>query len=292
MKKILTLALMAAATLSSTVSAQILWKVEKPGNAHVSYILGTHHLAPVAIIDSLENLPAAIKGADRMYGEIEMADIMSPESIAQMQQSLMAPADSTLDKVLTPDQLAQVKAAFDPFTGGQMPVKMLYPLKPAAISTQLAAMLASEVFPTLDPTAGIDNTMQTRAAEAGVPVDGFETMQFQLDMLYGRPIEKQAKGLVKMVGDIEGEKRNTLALSEAYIAHDIDALYRLMLDEEEDPEEFETLIYSRNDNWTKRMLEEMPEASLLVVVGAGHLPGERGLLQQLRDAGYNVTSAE
>ena len=153
-------------------------------------------------------------------------------------------------------------------------------------------MLAAEVFPTLDPTAGIDNTMQTRAAEAGVPVDGFETMQFQLDMLYGRPIEKQAKGLVKMVGDIEGEKRNTLALSEAYIAHDIEALYRLMLDEEEDPEEFETLIYSRNDNWTKRMLEEMPEASLLVVVGAGHLPGERGLLQQLRDAGYNVTSAE
>lgn len=294
MKKIISLAIVAAASLSSTVSAQILWKVEKPGNEHVTYILGTHHLAPVSILDSLKNLPTAIKGADRMYGEIEMADIMSPESMAMMQQSLMAPADSTLDKLLTPDQLTQLKAVLDPLTGGRIPLEMLYPLKPSAISTQIAALLASQVFPEINPEEGIDNTMQMRAAEAGVPVDGFETMQYQLDMLYGRPIDKQAKSLVKMIDDIEGEMNNTRELSEAYSAHDIEGLYQLMLKEEDedDPEALEQLIYHRNDNWTKRMLDEMPDASLLVVVGAGHLPGERGLIQQLRSAGYKVTSAE
>ena len=32
----------------------------------------------------------------------------------------------------------------------------------------------------------------------------------------------------------------------------------------------------------------MPERACLVCVGAGHLPGEQGLLQLLRDRGYTV----
>ena len=65
-----------------------------------------------------------------------------------------------------------------------------------------------------------------------------------------------------------------------------------MMEEESDPEDYERLIFSRNDNWVKQLAEEMPEASLLVVVGAGHLPGDRGVLEQLRKAGYTITSAE
>jgi uncharacterized protein len=33
----------------------------------------------------------------------------------------------------------------------------------------------------------------------------------------------------------------------------------------------------------------MPEKSLLVAVGAGHLPGEKGVINLLRKAGYTVT---
>jgi hypothetical protein len=32
----------------------------------------------------------------------------------------------------------------------------------------------------------------------------------------------------------------------------------------------------------------MPERAALVCVGAGHLPGDQGLLQLLRDRGYTV----
>ena len=54
------------------------------------------------------------------------------------------------------------------------------------------------------------------------------------------------------------------------------------------PEEKETLIYARNDNWMKQMPEIMKQKSTLFAVGAGHLPGERGLLAQLKKAGYTV----
>ena len=54
------------------------------------------------------------------------------------------------------------------------------------------------------------------------------------------------------------------------------------------PEEKETLIYARNDNWMKQMPEIMKQKSTLFAVGAGHLPGERGVLALLRKAGYTV----
>ena len=129
MKKMLTLALAAVMAFASSVSAQILWKVEKPGNEKITYILGTHHFAPLSVLDSLTNLPEALKNSDKLYGELDMAAMTSPESMMAMQQFLMAPADSTLDKVLTPAQLDAVKAAIDPMTGGQLPLEMLYPMK-------------------------------------------------------------------------------------------------------------------------------------------------------------------
>lgn len=292
MKKIVSLALLTVMTFASSVSAQIFWKVEKPGNEHVTYILGTHHFAPLSALDSLSQLQGALENSDKLYGELDMEKSMSPESIMAMQQSLMAPADSTLDKVLTRAQLDSVKAALDPFTGGQLPMEMLYPMKPSALSTQIAAAMSMQIFPDLNPMEGLDKTMQDRAKALGKPVAGLETMEFQIDRIYGTPIAKQAKDLMKTIADMDGESERAIKLADSYMKHDINNLMELMIEEESDPEDYERVLYSRNDNWVKQLLEEMPSTSLMVVVGAGHLPGERGVLEQLRKAGYTVTPAE
>lgn len=292
MKKMFTLVLTAVMAFASSVSAQILWKVEKPGNKKITYILGTHHFAPLSVLDSLSNLPEALKNSDKLYGELDMEAMASPESMMAMQQFLMAPADSTLDKVLTPAQLDAVKAALDPMTGGQLPLEMLYPMKPAALSTQIAAMMSMQLFPELNPMEGLDMTMQQRAKALGKPVAGLETMDFQMQTLYGTPISKQAKDLMETVNDMDTEAKRAVELANSYLAHDLDAILKAMMEEESEPADYERLIFSRNDAWVAQLLKEMPESNLMVVVGAGHLPGERGVLEQLRKAGYSVTAAE
>ncbi|MDE6237676.1 MAG: TraB/GumN family protein [Muribaculaceae bacterium] len=292
MKKILSFAILMVLCFTTKVSAQILWKVEKPGNEHVSYILGTHHFATLSVLDSLVNLPEALQRADKVYGELDMAEMTSPASMQVMQMALMAPADSTLDKVLTPAQLDSVKAVLDPMTGGQLPLAALYPMKPAALSTQIAAMMSMKLFPDLNPLEGLDMAMQQRAKALGKPVAGLETMEFQMDCLYGTPISEQAETLMKTISDIEGEEKRAVELAAAYMDHNIDAIYKAMIEEEDEPEALDRLIFSRNDSWVNQLSKEMPDASLLVVVGAGHLPGERGVLEQLRKAGYIVTPAE
>ena len=276
--------------LGFSSQAQILYKVEKAGSDKVSYLLGTHHFAPLAVVDSIAELPAIINGVDRMYGEIDMSSMTDPATIMAMQQKVMAPADSTLDKVLTPAQLEAVSAVWNEYTQGAMPLEAMYMMKPSLISTQLASLMAMKVFPQLNPMEGIDMTMQTRSREAGKPVGGLETMDFQLDMLYSRPIAEQAEGLMKTVEDIKGEEARAVELSNAYLNHNIDEILKLMLvAEDEDQEAVDRMIYSRNDNWVKQLSKEMPAESLFVVVGAGHLPGDRGVIKGLRDAGFTVT---
>lgn len=292
MKKIIAAVCMVIAGLSFSASAQILWKVEKPGSDKVSYILGTHHFASLSVLDGLKNLPEALKNSDRLYGELDMAVMTAPESMMAMQQKLVAPADSTLDKVLTPAQLDSVRTVWTQLTGGQAPLEMLYPMKPAALSTQIAAIMSMQLFPDLNPMEGLDKTMQDRAKALGKPVAGLETMDFQMEMLYGRPISEQAEGLMKTISDFDGEQKRAIELSEAYVAHDLNRLEKVMTEEDSDPEAYERMIYSRNDNWVKQLAEEMPDSAIMVVVGAGHLPGERGVLEQLRKAGFTVTPAE
>ncbi|MDE6717005.1 MAG: TraB/GumN family protein [Muribaculaceae bacterium] len=292
MKKILTCALIMAATCALSLSAQIFWKVEKPGNDHTTYILGTHHFASLSALDSLTQLPEALEKCDRLYGELDMEATTSPESMMAMQQFLVAPADSTLDKVLTPAQLDSVKTVWNDLTGGQAPLEMMYAMKPATLSTQIAAIMSMKIFPDLNPMEGLDMTMQKRAKALGKPVSGLETMDFQMERLYGTPISYQAESLMKSIRDMAGEEQRAHAMADAYMRHDLDSILKEMLEEESDEAEYERLLYSRNDNWVGQLLKEMPSESLIVVVGAGHLPGERGVLEQLRKAGYIVTPAE
>ncbi|GAC1481695.1 MAG: hypothetical protein NVS1B13_04100 [Flavisolibacter sp.] len=48
------------------------------------------------------------------------------------------------------------------------------------------------------------------------------------------------------------------------------------------------LLYNRNRTWVKKMTDLMVTHALVVAVGAGHLPGEKGLINLLKKAGYRV----
>ncbi len=293
MKKTVLLAALAAMFLSTNADAQILYKVEKQGSDKVSYILGTHHFAPLKVVDEIKALPSIMQGVDKLYGEIEMAQMADPSKLMAMQQSFIAPADSTLDKLFTAEQLDSISKVWEDYTGGQAPLQMLYGMKPSVLSTQLAALRVQRILPELNPMEGIDMTMQNRAAELGKPVAGLETMEFQIDMLYNQPIAEQAESLIKSIREEGTEAEKTKKISDAYLAHDIQAIYDEMLEADSDePGMLERMIYSRNDNWVKILSEEMPSEALMVVVGAGHLPGERGVLEGLRKAGFTITPVE
>ena len=73
----------------------------------------------------------------------------------------------------------------------------------------------------------------------------------------------------------------------------MDTVLRLMEEKEgtkcdPTPEEMAQLLYDRNHNWVGQMPDIMQTASTLFVIGAGHLPGEQGLVKLLQGEGYTV----
>ena len=79
----------------------------------------------------------------------------------------------------------------------------------------------------------------------------------------------------------------------AYYDQDLDKLKTILDDQQSvvcanSPEMNEKLITKRNSRWLTLMPAIMSTRPTLFVVGAGHLPGEKGVLQGLRNLGYTV----
>lgn len=284
--------IIAVMAVALACQAQLLWKVSGNGLGRPSYIFGTHHMAPASMIDQIAGMNAAIDGCDIVVGEIEKDSLMSQESQMKMAGFMIAPVDSTLDKLYTPDEYAEVEKVFNKYFGA-MGVKLaqMKSLKPNAISTQLQAMQAIKYFPNFDANNLIDMAVQERANEAGRPSLGLETLQEQIDLLFNAPMTEQAKSLLEACRQDEFFQVQSSALAEAYMHQDLDKLMQVMTDATmggDSEEAMEALIYSRNRNWAEKLEKMMPERACLVCVGAGHLPGAKGLLQILRDKGYTV----
>ena len=182
MKK-LTLTL-AAAVMALAGNAQLLWKVEGNGAKDASYLFGTHHIAPVTLLETTPGLTDALNGAEIVYGEIDMQTAADPVKTQQlMMQLAMAPSDSTMTKLMTQQQLDSVNAVLSKYTQGAVTIEQMDMMKPALLSTQLGVMQTMTAFPDYTGQEQLDNTVQVKARELGKPVKGFETLEFQKEML-------------------------------------------------------------------------------------------------------------
>lgn len=293
MKKSILLATLVALFTFST-NAQLLWKVSGNGLNKPSYLFGTCHVATVKMTDSIPGFNDALTNCDAVYGEIEKGDIAGAQQA--MMAAIMAPADSTLSKVIDQASLAKADSVFRATTQGMVSISQLETLKPAYVSTQLALIMIMQSFPGFNPMEQIDFAIQGKASQLGKELGGFETTEYQLNILYGKPISEQAESLVRTLAKLESAKASGIALAEAYKRQDLNGVFNCIIKEQNDSDEpewkkqcsIDELIYNRNAAWTKKLQELMPEKSLLVVVGAGHLPGERGLIDLLQKAGYTV----
>ena len=291
-KSILLATLVALFTFST--NAQLLWKVSGNGINKPSYLFGTCHVATVKMTDSIPGFNDALTNCDAVYGEIEKGDIAGAQQA--MMAAIMAPADSTLSKVIDQASLAKADSVFRATTQGMVSISQLETLKPAYVSTQLALIMIMQSFPGFNPMEQIDFAIQGKASQLGKELGGFETTEYQLNILYGKPISEQAESLVRTLAKLESAKASGIALAEAYKRQDLNGVFNCIIKEQNDSDEpewkkqrsIDELIYNRNAAWAKKLQELMPEKSLLVVVGAGHLPGERGLIDLLQKAGYTV----
>ncbi|HEY0732604.1 MAG TPA: TraB/GumN family protein [Chitinophagaceae bacterium] len=288
MKKLLTLGLisilgLAALAQTPADNKTLLWKISGNGLEKPSYLFGTIHMicndGGLEISDSLKS---AIRSADQVYLELDMDNMFELMSVVT---KMKMNGDTTLADLLSPEEYRKVKDFFNTHTG-LIPFAMLETYKPLLTASTLMQSTME-----CDNSISMEQLIMKDAKAKGKPVKGLETMAFQMSIFDSIPYMLQAKQLVQFVEDYDKKHdgKEFEELTQAYMTQDLEKLEKLTTKESEGMEAFtEILLYKRNETWVKKLSGIFPKGSYVVAVGAGHLPGDRGVISLLRKAGYTV----
>lgn len=296
MRKLLLLATAIIASITYS-QAQILYRISGNGLETPSYIVGTYHLAPASFADSIPGMKTAIEGTQQVCGELDMMDAFKPENAARLMQSQMLPEGTTLTSLLTAEQLERLNKLLLDVMGSNLNdeafAAQIDKMTPAALSTTLSLSSYMKKVESFNPMELIDNYFQMLALQNGKAVKGFETVDFQMGVLFGAPLEKQVNDLMCMVDHFEDTEEMVDLITTAYFSQDLTLIEEAMEQESKidcgtTEEDEDILINNRNRNWVELMPDMMAEQPTLFVVGAGHLCGEKGVLKLLEKAGYTI----
>ena len=157
------------------------------------------------------------------------------------------------------------------------------------VSTQLAMLQTMVAFPEYNHFEQLDMTIQQLAATNDKKIEGFESIESQLNILMGNPISKQVKDLVEALDRNNDSVVKAQELAEAYFARDLDKIEDIILKSNDmEPDDIQRMITDRNNAWVKILQEKLPQETLFVAVGVGHIVGKNGLLNQLKQSGYTI----
>ncbi|WP_243472315.1 TraB/GumN family protein [Winogradskyella sp. MH6] len=284
MKRILSLLVITTLSIFSITAQEIenstLWKIEGNGLESPSYLFGTIHMTCDATLE--DDVKKALDETTQIVMELDMDD---PSMQSKVMQGMYLKDGKTLKDFVSDEEYKSIDSLFTNNMG--MSVKLLENVKPF--------FLMSMFYPKM-----IDCQMQSFeleltkiASEQKEEIYGLETIEEQIKVFDGIPLEDQYADLIRMAKDnLAFDKTTFSKMLKIYKEEDINALIDIMDDDTNSTmsKHQDVLLEQRNKNWISKIGEYAKEQPTFFGVGAGHLPGENGVIQLLRNAGYTVTA--
>ncbi len=259
-----------------------LWEVT--GGESTVWLFGSVHLLPEGGFTIGGALADALGDAERVCLEIDTGAEDESATAAVTLARAVDPEGRDLFELLGPDAGRVREAAED----AGVPLDALAMFEPwfAGLTVSVMALQAHGY----DVQHGVEQIIQAEARNAGTPACGLETLDGQLGLLDGLPAALQAEILLQALeeaGDVESLIEPML---DAWRRGDEAGLERSLEDDFEGyPELADALIYRRNARGAELVAEMLGgDEDVLVVVGAMHLVGERGLPALLAARGFQV----
>lgn len=256
------------------------------------YLFGTVHILPPGLDWHTDAIRTAFNEAGTLYLE---ADAFGPQAQATMQALIpqvgFLPAGQTLTSMMSDEALshldqiaARLGAPAEAIRAG------IDPMMPWLAGLQLA--VAQMQAAGYDPASGADQALHAEAQADGKSFGYFETAEEQIGFLSGLPLETQ---LADFETGLEQAIENPDMFDDlvaAWARGDMDRIDRIMNEDmrEASADLYQIVIVQRNENWIPQILDILAgEGTVFVAVGAGHMPGESGVINLLREEGFEVT---
>ena len=259
----------------------LFWEVET--KRATVYLLGSMHLATADIYPLRDEIMQAYESADKLAVELDIGGARSAEIQQRMLMRGQYPPGTSLQDDLSPETWQELAARLE---SNGLPPAMMQTLKPGLVATTLSTVEMMKLG--LNPEQGVDRFFLDRAR--GVkPIVELETVDQQLDVVLDTP---QPDLLVRQTLDQLVDLESIMdRLVNAWKRGDARALAKLVIEDElaahpEYRELHKRMFDDRNLRMTDRIVEmQQAGGRYFVVVGAGHLVGDQGIVAMLQRRG-------
>lgn len=251
-----------------------------------SYLLGSVHVGKASMYPLPETIRRAYERSKTLAVEADIVGADMMQLAGLVSEHGMYGSGRDLQSALSPSAWRDVVEAARQY---DVPVSMLKPQKPwlAAQTLTVVAMQAegySEQW-------GVDRYFLQLAHEEGKRIVELEGLEAQLEMLAGMPEAEQAALLGHTAKEIARGDVPVAELLSAWQSGQAQALQAQV--ESQFPAAlagvYERLIVARNRTMADRIVQLLEAGrGVFVVVGAAHLTGDAGLVELLRERGYDL----
>ena len=211
------------------------------------------------------------------------------EALAMLRVAALLPDTIRLNRYYTEAEYKQIDEAMQLTVG--MGLDQLCRMKPS----YLTAMYRDELMHKwldYDSQRSMEAYFQALAADKGIPVRAIDEIGETMYILFDRePFHWQCKQLLQIIEYPEREVRQERALADMYrMGRLTDMSYQILAPDNQSTQSYSDYqIYAaRNKEWVKRLRDYLVAGNAFITLDAIYLGGEKGLLEQLRAAGYKV----
>jgi uncharacterized protein len=271
-------------TIAQEPSKGLLWKISGKGIKE-SYLFGTMHLISADKFFMPREIEKCIRNSDVVAFEIDMDKMKGLGALSLIPKMFMDNSEK-LYNLLEEDQYNKVR---DYFKSKGIPAMMVDRLKPMLLNT-----MADETFSDksqMKSMVSYEKEIDELAKQYDLKTIGLETANYQISIFDSIPYEEQAKSLYESISQVKDEKNEMKDLEDLYAQGDIEALNKYMAESLGKDERMQRLFLdNRNINWVAKIPKLSKSKNTFYAVGAGHLPGKNGVINLLRNEGYQVKS--
>ncbi|XOV67411.1 MAG: TraB/GumN family protein [Fluviicola sp.] len=261
----------------------LLWLITKDGTQDTAFVFGTMHLIKKEYFFFPELLKNIIKESDKVVLEVgdEINNPLKAMALLRLEEGKSLYDffdDKQKDSLIqwAENDLGMTESMFT-MSFGKM--------KPFAV----VSLASAEDM--LKDSKSYEQTIMEVQKEAGIPLEGLETLEEQMSIFDDLSDEEQATMVMDAIRGGNEAEQQLEDMLRLYRAQNIDSMYLMVHDEGDVLADKENeFLTDRNQKWIPRMEEMMKDNRVFFAVGAAHLGGKEGVLELLRKEGYNVTS--
>jgi uncharacterized protein YbaP (TraB family) len=264
-------------------SKATLWVVH--GDRNRVYLLGSIHVLSKQAYPLKPALERAFEDANLVVFEIDLTRFNRKSFQKEFSRTACYPSGQSLSKKLTPKTIELLNRVL-PLYG--LSLKKVERLKPWFVAETLSARTLEMAG--FSDQLGIDLYFYHKAETAGKRVLGLETLRDQAEIFAQFNDEQNEQYLLSTLSGLPEYTEMIRRLVIAWKNGNTQVLDRLLnQDKQTDPATHDALFARRNARWLPEIERFAHEnGNYLVIVGAGHLVGDDGVVAQLRRAGYLV----